>query len=313
MTTALTITAVIAGILVAGGVKIVSVAGNILTVWELAQLNDAIEDFAVQFGEYPPDFHDPADAVRFMQQHFPKCPATNYPNFVGQSPASALYFWLAGPDGRGYSTDPVNPFGNGVRRISPFIHFADNRLKKKGNVTQYYPPQAPPGGAPYVYFRAGMKGYQGNSGYAPARPYRDSQTGQWINADSFQILSPGQDGVFGSGNHFPAGSDYDTHNRDDIANFSRGGTMQQAIPHADQSAASKPQGKQSGGKTPPKQKQPEQPPIEQQPPEQQPPEQQPPEQESSEQQSSEQQSSEQQSSEQQSSEQQPSEQQPSEQ
>ncbi len=284
LTTALTITAVIGGILVAGGVKIVSVAGNILTVWELAQLNEAIEDFAVQFGEYPPDFHDPADAVRFMQQHFPKCPAANYPSFAGQSPASALYFWLAGPDGRGYSTDPTNPFGNGARQISPFIRFADNRLKKNGNVTQYYPPQSLASGAPYVYFRAGMKGYQGNSGYAPARPYRDSQTGQWINADSFQILSPGQDGVFGAGNHFPAGTDYDTHNRDDIANFSRGGTMQQAIPHSGQPAAApKPPGKQPGGKQPPKQKQPEQPPLEQQPPEQQPSEQQPSEQQPSEQ------------------------------
>jgi prepilin-type N-terminal cleavage/methylation domain-containing protein len=248
MTTALTISAIIAGVLLAGATKIVCVASNILAVWEIAQLNDAVEDFAAQFGEYPPDFHDPADAVRFMQQHFPKCPSANYPSFAGQNPASALYFWLAGPDGRGYSTDPTNPFGNGVRRISPFIRFAENRLKKKDGVTQYFPPQIGGSGAPYVYFRAGMNGYQGNCGYSPARPYRDSTTGNWINAESFQILCAGQDGVYGSGNHFPAGADYDKFNLDDISNFSRAGTMQQAMAHTGQtSPASKPQGKRSSG------------------------------------------------------------------
>lgn len=234
---ATTIAAVIAGVVLTGGMKVVALASNILIVWEIAQLNDAVEDFALQFGEPPPDFHDQAEVVKFMQGHFPQCPPQNYPTFAGQSPASALYFWLAGPNGRGFSTDPTNPFGNGVRRIGPFIHFADNRLKKKDGVIQYFPPHVTSGGAPYVYFRAGAKGYQGNCGYPPARPYRDSETGRWINADSFQILCPGQDGVYGAGNHFPGGADYDKFNLDDIANFSQSGTMRQAMPHASQSAA----------------------------------------------------------------------------
>jgi prepilin-type N-terminal cleavage/methylation domain-containing protein len=270
--TAITISAILVGVLLAGGMKVVSVASNVLIVWEIAQLNDAVEDFAVRFGDYPPDFHDPAAVVTFVQNHFPKCPLKNYPSFAGQSPASALCFWLGGPNGDGFSTDPTNPFGNGGNRIGPFIRFAPNRVKTKDGVSQYFPPQIL-GGAPYVYFRAGVKGYQGNCGYPPARPYRDSGTGQWINADSFQILSAGQDGVYGSGNHFPAGADYDKYNLDDIANFSRSGTMGQARSHAGQSAsAPQPQGKQSGGKQPPKQ------PSEQEPTEQEPPEQQSPDQ-----------------------------------
>ncbi len=264
---ALTIGAILMGVMVVGGMKVVGLAGNILAVWEIAELNDAVEDFAVQFGEYPPDFHDQAEVVRFLQQHFPKCPRENYPSLAGQSPASALYFWLAGPNGRGFSTDPTNPFGNGVQRISPFIRFAENRLKTADGVTQYFPPQVR-SGAPYVYFRAGAKGYLGNCGYPPARPYRDSETGKWINADSFQILCAGQDGVYGAGNHFPAGTDYDKFNLDDIANFSRAGTMQQAMPRAGQPAAApKPEGQQPRGKQRPAPKQPEQPP-EQQPSEQ---------------------------------------------
>ncbi len=141
LTIAITIIAVIAGVLLAGGMKIVTVASNVLIVWEIAQLNDAVEDFAIQFGDYPPDFHDQATTISFIQHHFPKCPAKNYPNLSGQSPASALYFWLAGPNGEGFSTDPTNPFQSGGKRIGPFIRFAPNRVKTKDGVSQYFPPQ----------------------------------------------------------------------------------------------------------------------------------------------------------------------------
>lgn len=73
-------------------------------------------------------------------------------------------------------------------------------------------------------------GYDGHPGYPPAKPYCCSSDGKWINADSFQIISPGRDGKFGSGNHFPAGRDYDYANFDDIANFSNGTTMQRSMP-----------------------------------------------------------------------------------
>jgi hypothetical protein len=224
----LTITTILAGVAVKGGIMVVHVASNVLIVWEIAQLNDAVQDFAIHFGDYPPDFHDQDSTIQFIQQHFPKCPRKNYPCLAGQSPASALYFWLAGPNGQGFNTDPTNPFSLGGRqRVGPFISFAPNRVKTQGAVSMYYPPQIfnP---APYVYFRAGTKGYLGNCGYPPARPYRDSKTGAWINSDSFQIICAGQDGKFGSGNRFPGGENYDQANLDDISNFSFSGTMAQA-------------------------------------------------------------------------------------
>ena len=64
----------------------------------------------------------------------------------------------------------------------------------------------------------------------PAKPYRDSVAGKWINPDTYQILSPGNDGKYGAGNHYPGGPDYDEANLDDITSFSRGETLGQAIP-----------------------------------------------------------------------------------
>jgi hypothetical protein len=94
---------------------------------------------------------------------------------------------------------------------------------------EYCPPRGIEG-APYLYFRGGLKGYDGHIGWGTARPYRNSKDGSWINSTKYQILSPGSDGVYGRGCRFPSGVDYDTANLDDMANFTRGDTMRQAMP-----------------------------------------------------------------------------------
>lgn len=240
--TALTVTAVIGGIMIGGGMKVVTLATNARISIEISRLAGAIEDFAMYFGDYPPDFTNAAALEAFLRQHFPKCPRKNYPSFAGQSPASALYFWLAGPHGRGFSANPENPFDNGPRRIGPFLDFARDRLKPMGNALHYVPPTLN-GNAPYVYFRANKNGYAGNSGWPPARPYRDSETGLWIHPDSYQILCAGEDGRYGAGSHFPGGADYDEANLDDITNFSRGGTLEQAMKRPPSSGRKKAAGK----------------------------------------------------------------------
>ncbi|MCE5267991.1 MAG: hypothetical protein LLG00_08905 [Planctomycetaceae bacterium] len=222
----MTVMAVMSGVLWRVGVKAVVLANNARVVWELHNLSDAVEQFCQQFGDYPPDFHDPVAVRQFIAAKFPKCPPKCYPNITGQSPATALYFWLAGPDGRGFSTNPSNPFGNGRNRIGPFIKFDPKRLRTVGGGVQYIPPGGT--GTPYVYFRGGMQGYDGNTGWSPVHPYRSSANNEWINHDTFQIISPGDDGHFGGGHHFPAGADYDEANYDDVANFSAG-TMAQAM------------------------------------------------------------------------------------
>ena len=108
---------------------------------ELAGLDRAMLDFAARFGDFPPDFHDTIATWRFLKGRFPQCPQQKYPDMCGQSPATALYFWLAGPEGRGFSADPKDPFGEGKTRIGPFYKFAPDRLKKVDGLVQYFPPR----------------------------------------------------------------------------------------------------------------------------------------------------------------------------
>jgi Tfp pilus assembly protein PilE len=196
---------------------------------ELGTIDRAMTDFAVQFGDYPPDFHDTIAVWKFLKGRFPKCPQQKYPDMCGQSPATALCFWLAGPDGAGFSTNPADPFKKGGPRIGPFYKFIPEQLQRVDGLMQYFPPRGLKG-SPYVYFRGGTKGYEGHPGWGSARPYKSSKDGKWINRDTYQVLSPGVDGKFGSGFHFPNGPDYDQANLDDMANFTRGDTMADAKP-----------------------------------------------------------------------------------
>jgi hypothetical protein len=196
---------------------------------EMSQLDKALEAFRTQFGEYPPDMHDQVLVWKFLKAKFPKCPREKYPIFANHSPASALYFWLGGPNGRGFSANAANPFDNGKNRIGPFFKFDPERVKLVDEVMQYFPPRSK-GGSPYVYFRPGAKGYDGHPGWGLARPYRDSIAGKWIEPEKYQIICPGNDEQFGTGNHYPRGQDYDDANQDDMTSFSRGETLGSAIP-----------------------------------------------------------------------------------
>jgi type II secretory pathway pseudopilin PulG len=198
---------------------------------EISQLSRALEDFHTQFGDYPPDFHDQMLVWNFLKAKFPKCPHEKYPCFAEHSPASALYFWLAGPEGNGFSSDPTDPFDpKGKRRIGPFYRFDKQRLKAVGDAMHFYPPRSKDGNDPYVYFRPEKKSYLGHPGWGQARPYRSTVTQDWIAPEGFQIICPGNDGTLGSGFHYPGGTDYDAANMDDITSFSEGKTLQKQIP-----------------------------------------------------------------------------------
>ena len=61
---------------------------------EISGLSKGIDAFAVQFGDYPPDFHDSVAVWKFLKRCFPKCPWQKCPDFCGYSPAGAAF--LAG-------------------------------------------------------------------------------------------------------------------------------------------------------------------------------------------------------------------------
>jgi prepilin-type N-terminal cleavage/methylation domain-containing protein len=219
--TALTITAVLAGIAIVVGQRVHVNASNSRIICDIYELTQGLEAFSRQLGDYPPDFHDAKVTEAFLRQAFPKCRPENYPDLSSQNPATALYFWLAGPKGKGLSANPANPFDDGPRRIGPFCRFNPLQVREVDGTKRYFP-LCNLRGAPYVYFRGGNQGYDGHPGFAPARPYRCSRDLSWINADSYQILCAGQDGKYGKGCHYPGGDDYDLANHDDITNFSGG-------------------------------------------------------------------------------------------
>ena len=211
------------------GTTAISCANNARMAVEMSKINESLDAFCMTFGSYPPDFHDTAAVVAFFKREFPSCPQTNYPVLTRYSPASALYFWLGGPNGNGFSANPKNPFDDGKGRIGPFFQFNPDQLKMVDGVMQYFPPRGL-NGSPYVYFCGGAKGYNDNPGWPPAQPYRNSKDGSWINPKTYQVLCPGNDGKFGHGCHYPNGEDYDEANFDDLTSFSRGDTMKQEMP-----------------------------------------------------------------------------------
>ena len=114
-----------------GGAAIV-LRNNACTAVELTRISQALDEFAMTFGVYPPDFHDRKAVVAFLKQRFPKCREENYPVLTHHSPASALYFWLAGPNGKGFSANPKNPFDNGPKRIGPFYKIRRESVEEGG-------------------------------------------------------------------------------------------------------------------------------------------------------------------------------------
>jgi type II secretory pathway pseudopilin PulG len=191
--------------------------------------------------------------------------------------ASALVFWLGGlPETTaaaawkpaGFHSDPQFPFKQGLPRTEPFFDFKAERLVAPpvASTLRY----SPPGDitAPYVYFRAQRLmsaaeqyeyGYVAGGNFVPlafantatdfAVPYLDQPVNPnanlpaptprraWRNQETFQIVCPGFDNLFGGGNLFRfsrVGQELDASgspatvlpmndaNFDNIANFSEG-------------------------------------------------------------------------------------------
>jgi prepilin-type N-terminal cleavage/methylation domain-containing protein len=193
------IIAVLVGLLTAAAIR-VRETGRVLRVAnEISQLGLALEEFKNKIGngEYPPDFANSSqskyDVQRFMARAFSRCPANRLPGYLTSyysnpnasapayplNPSTALYFWLAGPFGNGFSADPMDPFDQASvnpSRIGPFYEFDRLRLfdPTRGAqpifpspVTTTSPPvyvQFNPANdvgttAPYVYYKAVARSY----------------------------------------------------------------------------------------------------------------------------------------------------------
>jgi hypothetical protein len=161
-------------------------------------------------------------------------------NYVQLNGSECLVFFLGGvkdtyPGGAlsGFSKNPARPFEPGGTRLGPFFEFKPDRLKEGSdtdNMDVYVDP-IPSQLEPYIYYSAyegsgydaadtfgGLSAYtQGSSASAPS----------W-KPKSFQIISPGFDGAYGTGGEYNektadslfTGARSEEH--DNITNFSSG-------------------------------------------------------------------------------------------
>lgn len=201
-------------------------SANIRT--ELALLTDALEDYRLQMGSYPPDFSmDDGDSSldetqklaainRHLGRAFPDRDLVNdVPADLSKlNPQTALHFWL-----RGFSSDPRYPLtGSGQRQ--PFFEFDGDRLvADRGGA--YVPPLG--GEAPYLYYHNDTYGKALKWGFMHdvAMPYTSDSPGLFAASKKFQIISAGMDGDYGiGGGQYPSGVGYEEGDLDNITNFS---------------------------------------------------------------------------------------------
>jgi hypothetical protein len=191
---------------------------------EIGQLAFALNVYKQDVGEFPPDGLDPEAVAAHWNRRFPK--ATVGPPAV--DPSTALYVWLAGPAGNGFSANPANPLDNAAARKEKYFDFDPVRV----NASRYYPnngkPVNPtPETAPYIYYAA-RNGKYSAEGFATAPPAYKTGPNAWVKPDSFQILCPGMDGKYGAlaeGAFYPTGP-YTRDGLDDTADFTTGLDMQ---------------------------------------------------------------------------------------
>jgi prepilin-type N-terminal cleavage/methylation domain-containing protein len=207
---------------------------------------------------------DPAGALVFWLGGLPEGPDSA--RLIGFS-ANVRDPFDTGEDlnGNGVLDAGEDTNGNGVidrgSRLPPLFEFEPSRLRKTENgVWRYFPDIGGSGeNAPYLYFRATNGGYSGktflHSLPAPEPPETvgpyvqtriDPNAGtvvvdDWVSPTSFQIISAGLDGKYGTGNSFPTGLQapaagtlpgalpYSDGNFDNITNFS-GGTLEDKMP-----------------------------------------------------------------------------------
>jgi len=159
-------------------------------------------------------------------------------------PSEAIVFFLGGilsdniasggvPNG--FSKNPANPFGVGSNRDGPFYEFDAARLQDHdGHGYMVYHDSLPSQSKPYVYVSSyGGSGYRAGEVTAGEVNMTNGvyfQKGNTVEykLNSFQIISPGRDGLYGLGGVYdPDNPDTDLtgtriDERDNITNFSSG-------------------------------------------------------------------------------------------
>ncbi len=241
----------------------------------LTDVETALEIYKQKYGEYPPDScacrccYNPSSpnyekARNIVRRHilkrWPKVLKTGEVDQMvdevgrrcGDHPGKALLFWLA-YDGEGMAADEQRPFGN-YDAGEDCYEIADAEPRETTVMELAFDADGTNGGnyndrlglmfqnKSIAYFRAEKGSYEGKrfdvDGEGLAQPYK--KNGRWYNGDSFQLIFPGEDGLFGEADSHEeehghqhdrdlAGGDHSAFSaadRDNVTNFAEGGTLE---------------------------------------------------------------------------------------
>ena len=256
MLVVLAIIAVLIGLLLPAVMAAVNAARRAQMALEISQLDQAINAYKNQFGDYPPsldtslDYTDPAvrassPVERHLRKCFPKMTSaekdwfyTNIAPYMDQG--EALVAWLSL-----VSKNPRQPFSDTTAEKYKFFEFDERRLvDADGDDAMAYKAKHAEDTC-YIYLDARYY-----SSYTAAKPARAESTDTdvtlqvraytkdggttAVNNTTFQIICAGQDGLFSSDltdyKQFPSGANYDDEDMDNITNFSDGRRLEDNLP-----------------------------------------------------------------------------------
>ena len=189
---------------------------------EMVALAKAMRAYQAKHGELPPSVVLSEESLRAtLKKRFPGLSAEEIVPPV-LDPAEALVLWLGG-----FSLNPEFPLsGDGgpmsldTPRRAGFYEFDPKRLVLTSHGKKVYLPPGIGRTEPYVYFQTSGAAEQEYPTIDPRiKAYRQTD-GTYVNADSFQILSAGEDDEWGdlSGPVYPEGPFTGGH-ADNRANF----------------------------------------------------------------------------------------------
>ena len=232
---------ILAAILVPAVYMGLSAASDAAIAVEVANLDAAMRQYKnITHGyAHPPNFTSDAVVRAHIKQKFGRVnwASARVPP-TGLDPAEALVFWL-----QGFGSDPTNPL---IGKRQGLFDFDEARLVETRvdgtapneiQLYHYFPKGAQR--VPYVYIHhdsytaASYTATSPQPGTGTIRAYRGDADGDgdgqldFVNKDTYQIISAGQDGDWGTdtgsaNKQYPSGTNFSPGDQDNIANFSEG-------------------------------------------------------------------------------------------
>lgn len=225
---------------------------------EIAQLRDAVEAYKNAHGDYPPSFGEGDYTTGALQQSsvvnrhlsrcYPKMTSANKSALWAQAnnidQGEALVLWLSK-----VTSDVTHPFNPSAAPATPYDFKPGQLIDDDGDGFFSYR-GAYSKDSSYIYIDSRTynahaykmmndkpaRAESSGGDELKVRPYYSATGSVFINPTTFQILCAGQDGVFSettisnSAKRFPAGTNYQDADRDNITSFSEGKTLGNSIP-----------------------------------------------------------------------------------